>query len=156
MQPVPPPPYHHSPNSNQAQIAAQHLVEVQPEVIGNGQPHDHYPQGEPIAPVEEASHDSVPAQVSQSIEETHPDLPEQRPRQNSEQQDENRLMKGLNTEIHETAAGVEANVQSEEELSSLEGAPMDPNLVCPMCAQGYRVGEIQKYRRHVKSCQGSK
>ena len=156
MQPVPPPPYHHSPNSNQAQIAAQHPVEGQQEVTGNGQPQEHYPQVEPIAPVEEESRNSVPAPVSQSIEETHPDLPEQRPRQDSEQQDENRLMKGLNTEIHETAVGVEANVQSEEELSSLEGAPMDPNLVCPMCARGYRVGEIQKYRRHVKSCQGSK
>ena len=99
---------------------------------------------------------AAPVQVPKFIEETHPDLPKQHPRQDSEQQAENRLMIGLDTEIHETAAAVVANVQSEEELSSLEGAPMDPNLVCPMCAQGYRVGEIQKYRRHVKSCQGSK
>ena len=156
MQPAQPPPHHLSPSSNQAQIAAQHPVDMQPEVAGNNQPQDHYSQVEPITPVEEESRDFVAAQVSKSVEETHPDLPEQHHKQNSAQQDENRLMKGLNTEIHETAAGVEANVQSEEELTSLEGAPMDPNLVCPMCAQGYRVGEIQKYRRHVKSCRGSK
>ena len=155
MQPAQPPPHHLTPSSNQAQIAAQHPVDMQPEMIANNQPQGHYPQVDPISPVEEESRDFVSTQVSKSVEETHPDLPEQRHRQNSEQQDENRLMKGLNTEIHETAAGVEANVQSEE-LSSLECAPMDPNLVCPMCARGYRVGEIQKYRRHVKSCRGSK
>ena len=170
MQPAQPPPLHLSPSSNQAQIAAQHPADMQPEVAGNNQPQDHYSQVEPISPIEEEifdypqmdaisleeSSDVVSAQVSKSMKETHPDLPEQCPEQNSKQQDENRLMKGLNTEIHETAAGVEANVQSEEELTSLEGAPMDPNLVCPMCARGYRVGEIQKYRRHVKSCRGSK
>ena len=24
-----------------------------------------------------------------------------------------------------------------------EGAPLDPNLVCPMCMKQYRIGEIQ-------------
>jgi len=36
-------------------------------------------------------------------------------------------MKGLDTEIHDTAADVEANVQSKEE-ESVQGAPMDPQF----------------------------
>ena len=109
---------------------------------------------EPITPTEEANRDHAP-RISKPVEETCPDVPEQRQKQVSAQQDENRLMKGLDTEIHDTAADVQANVQSKEE-ESLQDAPMDPNLVCPMCGHGYRVGEIQRYRRHVKSCRGSK
>jgi len=117
-------------------------------------PQEQYPQVEPITPTEEANRDHA-AKISKPIEESCPDLPEQRQKQVSTQQDENRLMKGLDTEIHDTAADVQANVQSKEE-ESLQDAPMDPNLVCPMCGHGYRVGEIQRYRRHVKSCHGSK
>ena len=29
------------------------------------------------------------------------------------------------------------------------GRPLDPNLVCPKCGKQYRVGEIQKLRRHI-------
>ena len=31
-------------------------------------------------------------------------------------------------------------------------APLDPNLTCPYCREGFRKGEIQNYRRHVSSC----
>ena len=34
-------------------------------------------------------------------------------------------------------------------------APFDPNLVCPMCDQQFRIGEIQKYKHHVPKCKGS-
>ena len=27
--------------------------------------------------------------------------------------------------------------------------PYDPNLVCPKCGKRYRIGEIQRLRRHV-------
>ena len=30
--------------------------------------------------------------------------------------------------------------------------PYDPNLVCPKCGKQYRVGEIQKMRRHILKC----
>jgi len=155
MQPAAPP-HHVPPGNEQAHIPNQYAVGMQPAVTPSaGQPpQEQYPQGEPITPTEEANRDHA-AKISKPIEESCPGLPEQRQKQSSVQQDENRLMKGLDTEIHDTAADVEANVQSKED-ESLQDAPMDPNLVCPMCGHGYRVGEIQRYRRHVKSCHGSK
>ena len=30
--------------------------------------------------------------------------------------------------------------------------PFDPNLVCPKCKKQFREGEIQKYKKHFKSC----
>ena len=149
------PPHHLPPGSEQVHIPDQYAVGMRPTVTPSaGQPpQEQYPQGEPITPTEEANCDHAP-KISKPVEETCPDLPEQRQKQASAQQDENRLMKGLDTEIHDTAADVQANVQSKEE-ESLQDAPMDPNLVCPMCGHGYRVGEIQRYRRHVKSCHGS-
>uniref|UniRef100_A0A1X7T242 Uncharacterized protein n=1 Tax=Amphimedon queenslandica TaxID=400682 RepID=A0A1X7T242_AMPQE len=36
-----------------------------------------------------------------------------------------------------------------------KGRPLDPNLVCPKCRKQYRVGEIQKLRRHINErCKG--
>ena len=68
---------------------------------------------------------------------------------------DNALMQSINTEIHRTYAGVgrEFKVSSQESLS--RHPPFDPNLVCPMCRVPFRIGEIQKYRQHVKFCQGT-
>ena len=33
-------------------------------------------------------------------------------------------------------------------------APFDPNLVCPMCMKPFRIGEIQKFRKHILDCNG--
>jgi len=156
MQPAVPP-HHLPPGSKQAQIPNQYAVGMRPTVTPNaGQPpQEQYPQGEPITPTEEANHDHA-AKISKPVEKLCPDLPKQQQKQASVQQDKNKLMKGLDTEIHDTAADVEANVQSKEEFESLQDAPMDPNLVCPMYGHRYRVGEIQRYRHHVKSCRGSK
>ena len=34
--------------------------------------------------------------------------------------------------------------------------PYDPKLTCPMCNKRFRIGEIQKYRKHVnKQCVGT-
>ena len=30
--------------------------------------------------------------------------------------------------------------------------PFDPNLVCPTCKKQFRIGEIQKYKRHANNC----
>lgn len=69
---------------------------------------------------------------------------------------ENALIQGINTEIHNVAAGVGKQVDSYPELESLSPqAPLDPNLICPMCRRQFRIGEIQKYRQHVKLCHGT-
>ena len=36
--------------------------------------------------------------------------------------------------------------------SSSSGAPFDPNLSCPVCRKTFRMGEIQKFKRHVETC----
>ena len=69
---------------------------------------------------------------------------------------ENPLLQGINTEMHQVAAVVGREVDSSPALQSLSPqAPLDPNLVCPMCRQQFRIGEIQKYRQHVKHCHGT-
>ena len=69
---------------------------------------------------------------------------------------ENALLHGISTEIHNTAAGVGRQVDYNPELGSLSPqAPFDPNLVCPMCRRQFKIGEIQKYRQHVKTCHGT-
>ena len=66
---------------------------------------------------------------------------------------ENALIQGIITEIHDVAASVGRKVDSNPELESLSPqAPLDPNLICPMCVRQFRIGEIQKYRQHVKLC----
>ena len=69
---------------------------------------------------------------------------------------ENALIQGINTEIHTVAAGVGREVDRNPEVESLSPqAPLDPNLICPMCRRQFRIGEIQKYRQHVKLCHGT-
>lgn len=34
--------------------------------------------------------------------------------------------------------------------------PYDPNLVCPTCKKQFRIGEIQEYKKHFRSCQSKK
>ena len=58
-------------------------------------------------------------------------------------------------EIKEMADYVRAEVSEDnEQLKTMEHSPYDPNLVCPMCKKRHRVGEIQKYRKHVANCDG--
>ena len=52
-------------------------------------------------------------------------------------------------------AGMHAYRRHQDEQSLALDAPIDPNLVCQMCRRGFKIGEIQKYRRHVASCTGS-
>ena len=59
----------------------------------------------------------------------------------------------LTMEITEMADAVRAEVSEDnEQLKTMEHSPYDPNLVCPMCGKCHRVGEIQKFRAHVKTC----
>ena len=69
---------------------------------------------------------------------------------------ENPLLQGINTEMHNVAAVVGREVDNNPELQSFsQQAPFDPNLICPMCRQQFRIGEIQKYRQHVQHCHGT-
>ena len=76
--------------------------------------------------------------------------------------EENILLKGIDDEIHEMAEEVRRmsrrpvtdEIILDNEDSSL---PYDPNLVCPKCGRQYRVGEIQKLKRHINEfCTGKR
>ena len=74
-----------------------------------------------------------------------------RKKQNSEVQ-ENVLLEGIDRDIKEAA---ELVTQEGEVMESMAPeAPFDPNLICPLCMRNFRVGEIQKYKKHVNTCQG--
>jgi hypothetical protein len=69
---------------------------------------------------------------------------------------ENPLLQGINTEMHNVAAVVGREVDNNPGMQSFSPqAPLDPNLICPMCRQQFRIGEIQKYRQHVQHCHGT-
>ena len=36
--------------------------------------------------------------------------------------------------------------------SSSSVVPIDPNLTCPVCRETFRMGEIQKFKRHAETC----
>ncbi len=77
--------------------------------------------------------------------------PSQRPKQNSNVQ-ENILLQGIDRDIKDAAKSV---FHEGDELESIApNAPFDPNLICPLCMRNFRVGEIQKYKKHVNTCQG--
>ena len=67
---------------------------------------------------------------------------------------ENVLLEGIDRDIKEAA---ELVTQEGEVMKSMAPeAPFDPNLVCYLCSKSFRVGEIQKYRKHVERCADQK
>ncbi len=66
------------------------------------------------------------------------------------------LDKNIDLEIHQEALKIAKQTAAENELMSVteEGdqVPFDPNLVCFKCGRQFRLGEIQKYKKHVSSC----
>ena len=66
------------------------------------------------------------------------------------------LERGIDQEIQEVAADVVELIGNKraKEVTNVD-APFDPNLVCPMCMKPFRIGEIQKFRKHVLDCKGS-
>ena len=68
----------------------------------------------------------------------------------------NQLEMGIEREIYFEAKNV---IKSDSEAPQTlidEDIPYDPNLICPKCKLNFRIGEIQKYRRHVTTCQVSR
>ena len=76
--------------------------------------------------------------------------------------EENPLLENIDGEIHEMAEEVRRmsrRPDTQEVLFDDEDSPLpyDPNLVCPKCGRQYRVGEIQKLKRHINEfCTGKR
>ena len=69
---------------------------------------------------------------------------------------ENPLQKELDDEIHLQAAEVIQEVSGgRRNVKTDNQRPFDPNLVCPMCRRQFRIGEIQKFKKHVNTCTGT-
>ena len=86
--------------------------------------------------------------------------PSRMPRGNSDvSEDDAVLMHGLSTTIHETVEEVNKNEHVRDTgslYSGLQSIPQDPNLECVVCGKIFKLGQIQNYKRHVKTCTGSK
>ena len=69
---------------------------------------------------------------------------------------ENPLQKELDDEIHQQAADVIQEVSGGRRNVKTDcQRPFDPNLICPMCKRQFRIGEIQKFKKHVNTCTGT-
>ena len=67
---------------------------------------------------------------------------------------ENVLIHGIDSDIRLAAAAVVQGEEMEEGMQSLDARPLDSNLICPLCKQQFRIGQIQLYRHHVDNCKG--
>ena len=86
---------------------------------------------------------------------THPPLPQEYPQGQAYEMGE--LHHGVDTAIQHVAKDVISAVDDESgrRIVTQQHVPHDPNLTCPYCEKQFRMGEIQKYRHHVKSCAGT-
>ena len=64
--------------------------------------------------------------------------------------DDTSLHKDIDDDIKIMAQEVREQVYRDH--MTMVHKPMDPNLVCPICGKNFRIGEIQKFRRHVDEC----
>ena len=68
----------------------------------------------------------------------------------------NQLQRGVDHDIHKQAAAVIKEVSGgRHQIKTDVQRPYDPNLICPMCMKKFRIGEIQKFKRHVNTCDGT-
>ena len=68
----------------------------------------------------------------------------------------NELQRGVDHDIHKQAAAVIREVSGDRHRMKTDvQRPYDPNLMCPMCMKKFRIGEIQKFKRHVNTCDGT-
>jgi hypothetical protein len=69
---------------------------------------------------------------------------------------QNRLQNEVDDEIHQEASEVMQQVSGgQRHITTDRQRPFDPNLVCPMCMKRFRIGEIQKFKHHVSTCDGT-
>lgn len=65
----------------------------------------------------------------------------------------NQLEVGIDRDIVVAADDVKNQAHGE---GGTEDAPLDPNLECPTCGRGFRIGQIQLFRQHAASCNNKK
>ena len=65
----------------------------------------------------------------------------------SDEEEEN-----VTREIREIAGEIIEETSGNRTIKTNIHKPLDPNLVCPTCKKQFRIGEIQKLRRHAKEC----
>ncbi len=147
------------PQGNPSPSYHQHEVN-QSQQPPTGMPPSPFTPQNPVQPQQMVSHqESPPTGRGQPAPEVQPTpLPRRnskenllnapRPKQSSSVQ-ENILLQGIDRDIKDAAKFV---IHEWDELGP--NAPFDPNLICPLCMHNFRVGEIQKYRKHVNACQG--
>ena len=58
----------------------------------------------------------------------------------------------ITKEVQQRAKEVIEETDANREIKTDIQKPFDPNLVCPMCKKNFRIGEIQKFRRHAEKC----
>ena len=66
---------------------------------------------------------------------------------------ENPLLEGVDQDIQyyaEEACQMTRPPNDTKELDVQDSLPYDPNLVCPKCGKQYRIGQIQRFKRHVE------
>ena len=66
---------------------------------------------------------------------------------------ENPLIEGIDQDIQyyaEEAREMTRPPNDTKELDVQDSLPYDPNLVCPKCGKRYRIGQIQRFKRHVE------
>ena len=69
---------------------------------------------------------------------------------------QNRLQNLVDDEIHQEASEVMQQVSGgRRHIVTDRQRPFDPNLICPMCMKQFRIGEIQKFKHHVNTCDGT-
>ena len=69
---------------------------------------------------------------------------------------ENPLQRQVDDDIHREASKVRQEVSGgRRHIKTDHQRPFDPNLVCPMCRKQFRIGEIQKFKHHVNTCDGT-
>ena len=146
--PLPQPP---TPQPHQAQATPKPIQQDQP--VGaqrNDQPYNQ--QGQLSI-----SNSSGGDQVSQQRADSHyREAEDERQLEDSTAQYENPLQKELDDEIHQQAAQVIQEVSGGRRGVKTDiQRPFDPNLVCPMCRRKFRIGEIQKFKKHVSTCTGT-
>ena len=64
---------------------------------------------------------------------------------------ENPLLEGIDIQYYaEEARQMTRPPNDTKELDVQDSLPYDPNLVCPKCGKRYRIGQIQRFKRHVE------
>ena len=67
--------------------------------------------------------------------------------------DDTSLQKDIDDDLKIMVQAYHEQVNRDPSLDmTMAHKPMDPNLVCPICGKNFRIGEIQKFRKHFEEC----